>query len=434
MNTTRTTHAIALCAAAALAVGLAGCGDNSDSGDPGGSGDGGQVTITWWHNVTSDPGKTVFQNAADRFMDANPNVKIEIVPIQNEDLQDKLQTALNGSDAPDMFQQWGGGEMAEQVDQGLVMDISADSQKEVEFIGGSMAPWQYDGKTYGLPYTAGVAGVYYSKDLFDQAGITETPQTWEQFNDVVAKLKAAGIVPVGLGGKDAWPAGHWMYIMTLRMCGQEVIAQDTENKAFDDPCYLQAAQLLEDFGKTEPFEEGWVSVSAQQGAGSSSGMLANHKLAMEFSGVWETGQVQSLTPDGQPLADLHWFPFPSVAGGKGDPKAAVGGGDGFSCHAKAPKECADFLRYLVGDETQAEYAETGAGIPVNPSAVDKLTTESLKEAAAGSNEASFLQLWLDKAFGDSVGETINQESVGVLSGKTTPEQYVQGLIDAAKKG
>jgi ABC-type glycerol-3-phosphate transport system substrate-binding protein len=324
--------------------------------------------------------------------------------------------------------------MAEQVDQGLVMDITDGSAEQIDFIGGSMAPWQYDGKTYGLPYTAGVAGIYYSQDLFDQAGITETPTTWDEFNDVVKKLKDAGIVPVGMGGKDAWPVGHWMYIMTLRMCGQDVIAADTESKTFDNTCYLKAAETLADFGKTDPFEEGWVSVSAQQGAGSSSGMLANHQLAMEFSGVWETGQVQSLTPDGQPLADLHWFAFPSIPGGQGDPTAAVGGGDGFSCHAKAPKECADFLRYLVGEETQSDYASTGAGIPVNPAAIDKLTTVSLQEAAAGTSEASFLQLWLDKAFGDSVGEAINSGSVGVMSGKMTPEEYVESLVTAAKKG
>jgi ABC-type glycerol-3-phosphate transport system substrate-binding protein len=422
---------VALLAAGAVAVGgLAACsksdGENST--------DGGNVKIVWWHNITSDPGKTVMQDAANRFMEANPNVTIEIVPVQNEDLQNKLHTALNGPDAPDMFQQWGGGAMKDQVDQGLLMDVSDVAADVIAKIPGSVTPWQTDGKTYGLPYTAGVAGVYYSQDLFEKAGITAAPTTWEEFLADITALKDAGIVPIGLGGKDAWPVGHWMYAFILASCGKDVIAADTTDKKFDDPCYAQAAQNLVDLGATEPFEDGWISVSAQQGAGSSSGMLANHQVAMEFSGVWETSQVASLTPDTKPLADLHWFALPPIPGGKAGAGERVGGGDGFSCLKTAPKECGEFLTYLVGDESQKEYAQSGTGIPVNPSALQYITTPSLQEAATGSQQISYLQLWLDQAFGDTVGQAINQNSVGLLSGDLDPDQFVQSLKDAALKG
>lgn len=433
MNVLRKSRTWVLVTAGAVAIGaLSACGGGSSSGDA--TAADGKVEIVWWHNITADPGKTVFQDAADNYMASHPDVDIKIVPIQNEDLQNKLHTALNGPDAPDLFQQWGGGAMADQVKQNLLMDISDTASEEISNIGGAVMPWQVDGKTYGLPYTAGVAGVYYSKDLWDQAGVTETPTTWDEFEADVQTIKDAGIVPIGLGGKDAWPVGHWMYAFTFGSCGKDVIAQDTIDKTFDDPCYLQAAQNLVDFGKTEPFEDGWISVAAQQGAGSSSGMLANHQVSMEFSGVWETSQVQSLTPDQKPLADLHWFPLPQIPGGNALPGEAIGGGDGMSCLATAPPECADFLKYLVGDETQKEYAESGTGIPVNPSALQYLTTDSLKEAAAGTQEASFMQLWLDQAFGDSVGTAINQNSVGVLSGAMSPEDFVQSLKDAAGKG
>ena len=38
-----------------------------------------------------------------------------------------------------------------------------------------------------------VVGFFYNKDLFQQAGITETPGTWTEFMEACQKLKDAGI-------------------------------------------------------------------------------------------------------------------------------------------------------------------------------------------------------------------------------------------------
>ena len=54
--------------------------------------------------------------------------------------------------------------------------------------------------------------------------------------------------------------------------------------------------------------------------------------------AYEQRLLADLTPDKKPLADLGWFPFPAVDGGKGDPAAMMGGVDGYSCSAKAPAE------------------------------------------------------------------------------------------------
>ena len=37
---------------------------------------------------------------------------------------------------------------------------------------GAASLYQIDGKQYGLPYSLGVVGLWYNKDLFTQAGIT----------------------------------------------------------------------------------------------------------------------------------------------------------------------------------------------------------------------------------------------------------------------
>src|SRR5688572_9497022 len=179
------------------------------------------VTLTWWHNsVAGDNGENplgdLWQSVADEYMAANPNVTIEIEAIQNEDLQrTRIPTALQSGDAPDLFQQWGGGELATQVDAGYLMDLSGVLADDVARLGGGVAPWQYQGTTYGLPFQFGVEGIWYRKSLFEAAGITDEPTTMDELGDTVDALKAAGIVPIAVGAGDKWPAAHWWYNFAL---------------------------------------------------------------------------------------------------------------------------------------------------------------------------------------------------------------------------
>ena len=339
----KTRKFLAVSAVMAMALaGLAACssGGTTSPGDSGSSSGGGSepVTLTFWHNSTTGEGKAYWDEVAKAYMDANPNVTIEIQAIQNEDMDGKLQTALNAGDAPDIFMARGGGKLADIVAAGQVMDLSdkiTDATKAA--VGeGVLGAFTIDGKLYGMPTAILPGGMFYSKDLFKQAGITSTPANFDEMNADVQKLKDAGIAPIALGGKDAWPAAHWYYFFALRDCSQDVMNKASQTRKFDDPCWLKAGEDLQAFANTKPFNEGFLSTSAQQGAGSSAGMIANHQAAMELMGAWDPGVIASLTPDQKPLADLGWFPFPAVSGGAGDPTAMMGGVDGYACWVKAP--------------------------------------------------------------------------------------------------
>ena len=77
----------------------------------------------------------------------------------HEDMVDKLAAGFQSGDIPDIYMERGGGELADHVEAGLVRDISEDASEEIEKIGGSVAGWQVDGKTYALPFSLGVVGV-----------------------------------------------------------------------------------------------------------------------------------------------------------------------------------------------------------------------------------------------------------------------------------
>lgn len=435
-----------LAAVAALMVSVAGLtacssGDTpADTGSTGDSGDNGSsaaadVNMTFWHNSTTGPGKAYWDETVQLFEDANPGVTIDVQSIQNEDMDGKLQTALNSGDAPDIFMARGGGKLADIVSAGLVMDLTDKITPEVsKAVGeGVLNAFSIDGKLYGMPTAVLPGGLFYSKDLFEAAGISSTPTDFKELGDAVSKLKDSGVSPIALGGKDAWPAAHWFYFFALRTCSQDVMNEAASTRTFEDPCWLKAGQNLQDFANTKPFNEGFLTTSAQQGAGSSAGLLANHQAAMELMGAWDPGVIASLTPDEQPLADLSWFPFPAVEGGEGDPTAMMGGVDGYSCHVNAPKECADFLNFFMSKERQEAYAEAFVTLPANQDSQGVVTDPALQEILKAYNNAAYVTVWLDTMFGQNIGNALNAGVVEMLAGSGTPEAIVSAVNDAAAR-
>src|SRR3979411_1603597 len=111
----RRSGAAALVAVLALAAG--GCSGKSDTTKASGP-----VTLTWWHNATTDPGKGVWQSVADAYHQAHPDVSFKVEPIQNEQFTTKVPLALQSNTPPDIYQQWGGGAEATQIKSGKLMD------------------------------------------------------------------------------------------------------------------------------------------------------------------------------------------------------------------------------------------------------------------------------------------------------------------------
>jgi raffinose/stachyose/melibiose transport system substrate-binding protein len=287
-----------------------------------------------------------------------------------------------------------------------------------------------NGKRYAMPLTVLPGGFFYSQDLFKQAGITDTPKTLDDLNQAVTKLKAAGITPIALGAKDAWPAAHWFYWFALRECSQDALEKAATNADLSAPCFLKAADDLQTFAATKPFNDGFLTTSAQQGAGSSAGLVANHKAAMELMGAWDPGVIGSLTPDQKNLPDLGFFPFPSVPGGQGDPSAMMAGVDAFSCSAKAPEPaCTDFLNFLATSQIQTAYATAASAPPASTKAAAAITDPVLQSVMSYNQKAKYVSLWLDTRLGQNIGNALNTGVVDMLAGNGTP----QGIIDAANQ-
>jgi len=321
------------------------------------------------------------------------------------------------------------------VEAGQLKEITDDITAETKAAIGDAAlgTGQVDGKSYSVPVSILPGGFRYSKHMFEKAGVTAAPTTVEELSAAVTKLKAKG-TPIALGGKDAWPAAHWYYWFALRACSKATLDATAKSKTFDDPCWTKAGNDLKAFAGTQPFNNGFLTTSAQQGAGSSAGLIANHKASMELMGSWDPGVIASLTKDQKPLPDLGFFPFPAVPGGQGDPAAIMGGADGLSCYVKAPKECADFLNYLDTKDVQIAYYKAFNSLPISKDAQSAVTEPYLKAVLDAYNKAPYVSQWLDTVYGQNVGNALNVAVVNMLAGKGDVDGIIKAVNDAAKKG
>lgn len=133
------------------------------------------------------------QNAADKFMEENPGVTINIETYSWGDFNTKWNAGITTGDLPDMSTAQGTGEVIEMVNAGVIRpvddmieDIGRDS-----FSANALADMSAEDSTYGVPYYSHAQVMWYRTDLLEDAGL-DIPQTWDEFYDAAVTLTKDG--------------------------------------------------------------------------------------------------------------------------------------------------------------------------------------------------------------------------------------------------
>ena len=392
-----------------------------------------KVTLTWWNNGNTQPLLGVWQSVAAAFHASHPNVTISVDPIQSDLFTTKMPIALKSDTPPDIFQQWGGGQEATQFTSGKLTNLSSLASSWITEVGPAAAGWQVNGQQYGIPYDQHVVGFWYRKDLFAKAGITSPPTTIAQLESDDVKLKAHGITPIALGGGSRWPdAFYWEYF-AVRECSESVLQSSIKAINMTAPCFSQATKDLTAFMATSPFQGGFNATQAQTGAGSSAGLLANGKAAMELQGDWETSVVPALTSNKNIISELGWFPFPQIPGGAGAATAVLSGGDGFSCTTGAAEPaCAEFLQYIDSTPVQEELVQkAGVGLPANSAAESVLTDPALQAAAQAHDTAAYDAEYFDIAFPTNQGQALDNALADFFAGQGSNSTIINSVSSSS---
>jgi raffinose/stachyose/melibiose transport system substrate-binding protein len=337
---------------------------------------------------------------------------------------------------PDLFQTWGGGGLRQQVEAGLVKDITADiASWKSEINAGALSMYEVDGKNYGMPFDLGLVGFWYNTKTFEDAGITALPTTWDEFLATVQTLKDKGETPIALAGKDTWTGAFYWAYLAVRNCGQAGMDKAVTTGDWSDPCFVKAGQDFQQLIDLEPFQEGFLA-APWDGAGSGAAAQATYNGAIQLMGQWLPGTVQANSGDARAMGEgLGWFPFPGVTGAPGDPFDGVGGGNGFAVGKDAPPEAVEFLQYITSLDVANRWGETNSGIlPVTIGSEGSISDPYLQEVLQARADAEYVQLYLDQAYDPELGAVINDAVQTLFAGQASPEDVAGTIADAASSG
>ncbi|MFE2067645.1 ABC transporter substrate-binding protein [Streptomyces sp. NPDC059467] len=150
----------------------------------------------------------------------------------------------------------------------------------------------YKGKVYIPPTNSQVIPeVFYDKKLFAKAHITAPPKTWADFMAVCAKLKAAGITPVELGGGDPFAAS----MPLVGILSADVLGKDPNwlKERYAGKVHFTDANVKAAVGKYRAmvkkgyFEDGALGVKYADSITN----FTSGKTAMYMMGSWFLGSV-----------------------------------------------------------------------------------------------------------------------------------------------
>ncbi|MFD0687223.1 extracellular solute-binding protein [Actinomadura fibrosa] len=403
---------------------LAACGG-------GGSGSGGKTTIEWWDIATTEPSQSLYPQIIKAYQAAHPDVTIKITNLENEAYKAKMTAVTASGKLPDIFVTWGGGVLKQQVDAGLVEDLTARSASLASgLIPISLQAYQFGGKTYAIPHDMGMVGFWYNKRLFAKAGIKDAPPTWARLLEDVRKLKAAGITPIALAGKEKWPAHYYWSYLALRIGGTQALKQAAASNDFSAPPFVEAGRQLKALADLAPFQQGYQG-AGYDAPGGEAATMGSGRAAMELMGQWAPSVQKDAS--GKDLgADLGFFPFPVVEGGPGTTTDVFGGGNGHALRKGAPAAAYDFLTFLINAENERKLVSSGGFMPVVKGAESAIADPNRKLVAETLAKATGFQLYLDQAFPPAVGQEVNDSVTDLIAGKKTPEQVAQAVTKTAK--
>lgn len=330
------------------------------------------VTLDWWLVTQNDTQKAALTEMIAGFEAANPTIKINLEERDIDAHKDALRTAAGTEAEPDLYFMWTGlGLGGEFVNAGVSADLTPfydDKAWGDRFVAPALSSVSQYGGFHGVPWSQRGEVVFYRKDLFEQAGITAEPTTYDELVAANDKLVDAGITPFEFGGTVNWHVMRLLDVILEARCGSEThdALKALETSWATEPCVAEAFGELKKWSD-DYLNEGFIGIDNDE----SSQLLYAGQAAMALEGDWFNGAIAANSD--KSLYGL--FPFPTGTGRLyGFTEAMY-----FAETSEHKDEAALFMDYVTSTEVQAKYFEQFGSLSVNkavaPSSTDPLDAE-----------------------------------------------------------
>ncbi|MDR0366941.1 MAG: extracellular solute-binding protein [Bifidobacteriaceae bacterium] len=343
--------------AAAMVLSLTACGaTNKDSGD------GKDVTLTFSTNVVGEQA-TALEQAIKAFT-TETGIKVDF-SAPGESYEDLMKTKMAANELPDVFTTHGwsvarySDYLAPVNDQPFFSKI-ADQIKPVITA--------ENGDVYVLPIDQDIAGLVYNIDVLESAGVdVDSLTTWAKFGEALAAIKATGVTPLHMGGKDSWPIGQygdWVgpsYFITDDASNQR---EALKSGTFDEATWQRVGGMMADWVQAGFFNEDALTADYASDAAA----IAEGKSAFGFYGNSFIVDARATNPD----AKLGMMPIPA-ASATDAPSLIAGERIAVGVWKDSPRKDAAFklLNFLAKDENVQAIASASG----NPAGLKGVTSD-----------------------------------------------------------
>ena len=333
-----------------------------------------EITYAFWDATQQD---AIEANIAG-FNEDYPNITVNLDVTPWEGYWTKVQTQATSDTLPDLF--WlNGPNFQLYASNGKVEPITgavdAGAIDPANYPESLVDLYNLDGTQYGVPKDFDTIGLWFNKEIFEQAGV-ETPTadwTWDDLKSASQTISDE-LSDEGIYGVAAGMDGQTTYYNTIFQAGGEVVSEDGTTSGYDSDADREGLSLWTDLiaSGASPSMPQLTDTPADQ-------WFTSGKVGMFYGGSWARAAIG----DSEVKDVVDVAPLPA-----GKEQATVIHGVSNVVAANSDnKQAAQALQvYLASEEAQTEQGDLGAIIPAFTG-----TQAAFAESYPGVN----LQVFLD---------------------------------------
>lgn len=292
---------LGITAMCAIVCCLAGCQQKDPlPGELEGFDSGEQYLSIWVHSIEDTEEGQVYRDAVDRFnqaFDGKYFADIEFVPRNDSGggYSDKINASVMSGMLPDVLTV-DGPNIAAYAANGIIQPLAELTEEERStYLESILEQGTYDGQLYALGVMESSVGLYYNKDILDEAGIevptADNPWTWSEFMDILEQLKPMMDELGGYPLDMTFPVGEtsiYYYAPFVWSNGGDMVSEDgmTVDGIFNSPENVEAMQLFRSI-----VQNGYMSQAPIDK------LFESGRAAFKFDGAWEVNTVYTSYPD-----------------------------------------------------------------------------------------------------------------------------------------
>ncbi|MDF2986225.1 MAG: extracellular solute-binding protein family 1 [Eubacterium sp.] len=418
-----------------------GCGNSSNSTNSSGTGKGNTTGVELRYSRWGLPEEmNGTKKMIEAFQKENPNIKVKLENSSWEEYWQKLQTQIASNSAPDVFLLDAGWYLKQFAPKGIIKDITPLMEKDKVNKDQYYDVWKtftYENKIFAMPRDINSLVLFYNKDLFKKAGITEYPDgnmTWDELAKLAQKLtiddKGRNATDPDFDIKNAVQYG--LHVNTpdtdalietlIWQNGGKLMSEDGKECYLDKPEAREVLQYLHDL--TWKYKVKLSPAAAQK---YDQNWLQTGKFAMVYQGSWMMSTLSDATFDWDVTVPPNF----------GDKIYCVQSvGNAIMEKSKHQDEAWELVKFLSGKEGQTIMAEQNDAIPVLKDTAENVY---LKAEGKPANKKAIFDVsvksvpYIDFPSKGEIFDSIKIKLEPYLNNQVDMDKAIQDALDDVKR-